>query len=310
MNHNNYDIANEGIFSNKMIASVGTFHNIGMSDREAEKAMYEFISFLISRGMVKKSTATYANVLYEKDLNVFPESRAFITHFLSKWYKHAGPDVNARSFMKDLEDQYLTTLSQTVKRKAEMRRNAKAAETTYWNDDFDIDDAVLESIFAKKSLDEMLSAYLKGLDKKLKTVEDCDELLAKVKVDAAKFNDNLQILQIAKSKYDKNQITLEEFKQTTKKASREISSCCKTFKLKLSDFGGDGINAKTTITKEDIMNFKSYLSGVIKGINALKNARKRANKTDSATESSYIGSAFENYKQEFNQAITDLETLY
>lgn len=343
MNYNDFDIANEGMFSNDAVASVAMFRNTGMSENEAKKAMQAVVAFAVKKGLAKKSVTKYTQTLYKNDLHTIIGTGAFLTQFMERWYRVADKGDTAASLAAELNSEYAIWYANMQNTTAAIgagvnsaldRQNridaarAGAAQVNVSNynnvsarsyasaycsafDDMDeAADMVLESIFTKKSLDQMSSAYLKQLDHKLKTVEDCDELLAKIKIDAAKFNDNLQILQTAKAKYEKNQISLEEFKITTRKASHEISSCCKTFKLKLSDFGGGGINAKSNITKEDIMNFKSYLSSVIKGINSIKNARERANKTDRASESISLGSEYEKYKQDFNQAITDLEILY
>ena len=170
-------------------------------------------------------------------------------------------------------------------------------------------ESVLEAVFEKRSLDRMMSALLKQLDKKLKTEEDCDTYLEKIKVDAAKFNDNLKILQNAKDRYEKKQIDYTEFKATTRKASHEIASCCRTFKIKLSSFGG--INATSNITKEDIVNFKAYLAGIIKGVNSIKKQRKMTRKSNMkhVTESIESHNNMQAYQQAFNQALSDLESL-
>lgn len=176
----------------------------------------------------------------------------------------------------------------------------------FYDQDIEYDaQCVMEAVLEKKSLDKMLSTYLKQLDSKLKTVEDCDEFLEKIKVDASRFNDNLRTLQDSKAKYEKGTIDYKEYKTISRKASREVASSCRTFKINLSRFGGKGAE---DITKEDIMNFKSYLSGIIKGVNSIKKERQRSNKTN-ASESVDAYSDYEIYKQEFNQAISKLETL-
>ena len=120
----------------------------------------------------------------------------------------------------------------------------------FYDQDIEYDaQCVMEAVLEKKSLDKMLSTYLKQLDSKLKTVEDCDEFLEKIKVDASRFNDNLRTLQDSKAKYEKGTIDYKEYKTISRKASREVASSCRTFKINLSRFGGKGAE---DITKEDI----------------------------------------------------------
>ena len=42
----------------------------------------------------------------------------------------------------------------------------------------------------------------------------------------------------------------------------------------MSDFGGGGLSASQNITKEDIANFKQYVTGLISGVRSIKKKRQ------------------------------------
>lgn len=137
----------------------------------------------------------------------------------------------------------------------------------------DIMEPATEALLRKRSLDTVLDTYLKQLDKKLKSTDDCDTLLKKVKEDQSKFNNALKVMMDAKVKYDKGTIDKNQFKTLTRDAYKDISKYCKTFKVKMSDFGGGGFDAKSNITKEDIIDFKQYVTKLIAGVNLIKKRR-------------------------------------
>lgn len=139
--------------------------------------------------------------------------------------------------------------------------------------DDDIMEPATEALLRKRSLDVVLDTYLKQLDKKLKSTNDCDTLLKKVKEDQSKFNNALKVMMDAKVKYDKGTIDKNQFKTLTRDAYKDISKYCKTFKVKMSDFGSGGFNAQSNITKEDIIDFKQYVTKLIAGIVAIKKKR-------------------------------------
>lgn len=130
-----------------------------------------------------------------------------------------------------------------------------------------------ESILRKRTLDNVLDTYLKQLDKKLRTKEDCDAFISKIKADQAKFNTALKALMDSKIKHDKGTIDDKQFKELTRTAYKDINQYCKTFKVKMSDFGGGGFDAKSNITKEDIIDFKQYVTKLIAGVNLIKKRR-------------------------------------
>nr|DAT90258.1 MAG TPA: hypothetical protein [Caudoviricetes sp.] len=137
----------------------------------------------------------------------------------------------------------------------------------------DIMEPATEALLRKRSLDTVLDTYLKQLDKKLKSTDDCDTLRKKVKEDQSKFNNALKVMMDAKVKYDKGTIDKNQFKTLTRDAYKDISKYCKTFKVRMSDFGGGGFDAKSDITKEDIIDFKQYVTKLIAGVNLIKKRR-------------------------------------
>ena len=130
-----------------------------------------------------------------------------------------------------------------------------------------------ESILRNRTLDNILDTYLKQLDKKLRTKEDCDTFISKIKADQAKFNTALKVLMDSKIKHDKGTVDDKQFKELTRTAYKDINQYCKTFKVKMSDFGGGGFDAKSNITKKDIIDFKQYVTKLIAGVNFIKKRR-------------------------------------
>ena len=90
----------------------------------------------------------------------------------------------------------------------------------YKVDKTDIEPAT-EALLRKRSLDTVLDTYLKQLDKKLKSTDDCDALLKKVKEDQSKFNNALNVMMDAKVKYDKGTIDKSQFKTLTRDAYKD-----------------------------------------------------------------------------------------
>lgn len=421
------DEASEGLFTNDIVASVGKFREVGMSDEESRKAMKVLVVFAISNGMAKSNISKNTTELRKRDMHYLIGSGGFVKSFLSKWYRIADEDDTAKTFSdalnkewaaykKMLQDQtdqrrrvevaragaaninvnnsnrsynyansvakassiyedaedfdytdiipanemtLLTLLglmgaggialsvANNIRKHKEREKNvydkvswhieagedkkkaisrfervfkmldSKKMLSNYGKEVlsngitehtsltgklltnkgnvyvskclnslmsgnanesylFDIDDSdmVLEALFEKRTLDTVLQSYLKQLEKKLNTIEACDKFLALIKQDQAKFNNALKVCADAKIKLDKGQIDEKQFKNLTKSAAKQIAGYCKTFKLKMSDFGGGGSSAARNITKEDIANFKQYVTGLITGVRSIKKKRQ------------------------------------
>lgn len=285
------DEASEGLFTNDLVASVGKFREVGMSDEESRKAMKVLVVFAISNGMAKSNISKNTTELRKRDMHYLTGNGGFVKSFLSKWYRIADEDDTAKTFSDALNKSWAEFKKMLQDRTDQMRRvevaRAGAANINVNNsnrnyayssssvfESVNDSDMVLEALFEKRTLDTVLQTYLKQLEKKLNTIEACDKFLALIKQDQAKFNNALKVCADAKIKLDKGQIDEKQFKNLTKSAAKQIAGYCKTFKLKMSDFGGGGSSAARNITKEDIANFKQYVTGLIAGVRSIKKKRQ------------------------------------
>ena len=120
---------------------------------------------------------------------------------------------------------------------------------------------VCESVFSdrkKKTVDDLLAKARKTLNRKLKTVADCDDYMAAIKSESTKFNECLKSLQAAKKKYDAGKIVPKDFDETVKAATMLLNKNCKQLQAKLGNFVDD----KRAITAEEIAAFNAYVKGL------------------------------------------------
>lgn len=127
-------------------------------------------------------------------------------------------------------------------------------------DDMDIAE---EGLFKPRSLDQMLAKVQKQVNKKCKTSEDCDDLLAKLKSEENKFNSALQTMKDAATQY-KEDGDKKALKAAIGPASKDLKKTCDLINL------GDVVNDKKDVTDEDIKKLHDFLVGSRKIINDKK----------------------------------------
>ena len=161
----------------------------------------------------------------------------------------------------------------------------------YYNDEFETQSSALESLlndldnelameglFSKpKSAEQMISKVKKNISKKCKTVEDCDDMLAKLKTEEEKFNSALKTMKDAAVQFKNGEIDKKELKNIIKPATAELKKTCNIISLK-------DINADTNnVTDEEIQKLRDFLVGTREAINERK--KELTGGDDSATES-------------------------
>lgn len=130
------------------------------------------------------------------------------------------------------------------------------AYETFSNDSFDYDDIATEGLFSKpKSLDKLLSAVQKSVDKKCKTVEDCQDMLAKITAEESKFNTAIQGLQDAARQYGEDH-DKKALRNATGPILSELKKTCDILKMK--DIAKD---AKKELTDEELQKLRDFIIG-------------------------------------------------
>lgn len=142
----------------------------------------------------------------------------------------------------------------------------------YENDSMDVFlDVATESIFGKKSVEDLLRHTRKKLVKSLKTESQCDIYLQKINEESKKFNEAVSTLMSAQAKFDAGKINKKEMKTTLKSALSLLNANCKILNIKL----GDVVDDKKAISRQDIASFASYVKGLKGIVKEIKDARKK-----------------------------------
>lgn len=117
--------------------------------------------------------------------------------------------------------------------------------------------AAEEGLFshAPKPAQKMLEKAQKRINR-CKTAEECDELSAKAKSEAEKFNDCMNVMKKAAEELKDGTITKDEFKAKIKPAAAELRKNCEMLK-----FGNIVGNHKNDLTDDDIANLHAFISG-------------------------------------------------
>ena len=139
-----------------------------------------------------------------------------------------------------------------------------------------------EAVFSgrkKKTVDELLAKAKKTLNKKLKTVADCEDYMAAIRSESTKFNECLKTLQAAKKKYDAGKLVPKDFDETVKGATMLLNKNCKQLQANLGNFVDD----KRAITSEEIAAFNEY----VKGLGAIVKEIKQQRKASAAKEDAF-----------------------
>jgi hypothetical protein len=112
-----------------------------------------------------------------------------------------------------------------------------------------------EGLFSKpKTLDQMLSNVQKTVDKKCKTSEDCDDLLAKITGEETKFNTAIKTLQDATVKYQEDN-DKKALKATTKPVLKDLKKTCDILQMK------DITDNAEEITEEELKKLRDFIVG-------------------------------------------------
>ena len=144
-----------------------------------------------------------------------------------------------------------------------------------------------ESVFSdrkKKTVDQLLAKARKTLNRKLKTVADCDDYMSAIRSESTKFNECLKTLQVAKKKYDAGKLVPKDFDETVKAATMLLNKNCKRLQANLGNFVDD----KRAITSEEIAAFNAYVKGLGEIVKSITKERKA-----SAAKESVDGLDFE-----------------
>lgn len=195
------------------------------------------------------------------------------------------------SFEKEIDEQNAALESML----AEMN-NVDGTDST--NTDADAEESIAEEglLSKPKSTDDMIAKVQKSVNKKCKTVEDCDDFLAKLKNEEQKFNSSLKAMKAAAIQFQKDG-DKKALKAAIKPAKAELAKTCSIISLK-------DVGSADSITDEEIKKLKGFLTGARKVIAEKKKELKNAAKASSATESdttSYLDyepamEAFDNMK--------------
>ena len=127
-------------------------------------------------------------------------------------------------------------------------------------------DAAQEGLLGPRPVEKLLAKVQKNVDKKCKTTEDCDDMLAKIKEEEAKFNENIGIMATARKKYDAGELDKAGLKAEVTPCIKDLKTTCKM--LNLSDFAKD----PKDITEDELSNLKAFIVGARDIIRAKRTA--------------------------------------
>lgn len=117
-------------------------------------------------------------------------------------------------------------------------------------------DMGMEGIFGPKAVEKLLNCAKKQVNKKCKTIADCDALLSQVQGEADKFTQNMEQMQQLAQAFKAGSITKSEFKEQIKAISAQLKDTCMF--IGLSD-----INKKSTdVTDQELANLRAYIIGL------------------------------------------------
>lgn len=129
----------------------------------------------------------------------------------------------------------------------------------------DDSDPALEGLFRKpKSVEKLLAQLKKTIDKKCKTMEDCDAMLENLSNDEIAFNTALSNMKEAAQQFQAGEITKKEMSAKIKPETKKLKKTCTMLSLK-------DINDKTdNVTDEELQNLRDVLVGAKDAIKAKK----------------------------------------
>lgn len=133
----------------------------------------------------------------------------------------------------------------------------------------DILEVATEALFnRKRSMGELLAHAEKVYRKKLKTPEDCDDMLGIINNEAEKFNECIRAFQKTKKKYEKGEDGAKIISTEEKAAIALLKKNCQKLESSLGDFVQGN-----HITGKELEDFKAYIVGLRKIVTKIKKER-------------------------------------
>ena len=160
----------------------------------------------------------------------------------------------------------------------------------------------MEGLFSKpKTVDQMIDKVKKNINKKCKTVEDCDDMLAKLKTEEEKFNASLKTMKDAAVQFKNGEIDKKELKGIIKPAVSDLKKTCNIISLK--DINEDTDN----VTDEEIQKLHDFLVGTREAIDARK--KELSGDDDDVAEESFLNGYFNDEMTVATEAVKNAEIV-
>ena len=133
----------------------------------------------------------------------------------------------------------------------------------------DILEVATEALFnRKRTMYELLAHAEKVYRRKLKTPEDCDDMLGIINNEAEKFNECIRAFQKTKKKYEKGEDGAKIISTEEKAAIALLKKNCQKLESSLGDFVQGN-----HITGKELEDFKAYIVGLRKIVTKIKKER-------------------------------------
>lgn len=116
--------------------------------------------------------------------------------------------------------------------------------------------AAFESMLCDECVNQLLEQVQQNVDATCKTVEDCDAMAEKVKVETAKFNECLETMAEAAKAFKAGAISKEEMTEKVTPCINELKQSCDV--LKIDSCCDDAQD----IADDDITNLRAFIVGV------------------------------------------------
>lgn len=113
----------------------------------------------------------------------------------------------------------------------------------------------MEGLFGPRPVDKLLRSVTKTINKKCKTVADCDEMMIKIGNEAEKFNHAIGSMIELVKQFQNEQISKKEMAAGIKSLSKELKASCDMLNL------SDVVKNSSNITEEEMANLKAFIEG-------------------------------------------------
>lgn len=122
-----------------------------------------------------------------------------------------------------------------------------------------------EGLFGPKSVEKLLNNATKQVNKKCKTIEDCDAMLQQVQNEADKFTQNMEQMQQLAIAYKAGNLTKKEFSEQIKAISAQLKDTCMFIGI------SDVAKSSKNVTDGELANLRAYIIGLT---NAIRSRRE------------------------------------